>query len=361
MTDIGIADAHVHCDDPSFIDPGMDCLTKAGVQKFAVQSRSHMGAPGPWQALGNANPVALAAKALYPDRVYAFGAINHHPALTLLEEDFARDLVAQARRLHVMGCDGVKLLEMKPSHYVTFPYPLGHPVFEGFFSTIEDLGLPVMWHVADPVSFWDPEKTTDQLRELGWFYGDGDYPTYDALYEESLAVVARHPKLTVIFAHFYFLSGDLDRLASLLNEHPNMNVDITPGSEMYRDFAANVERAREFFIARKGRIFYGTDIEFNPDYFDPERAARHIGFIRRFLETGDPFKWPSGEEKHGLGLPEDAIAQICGKNFLRVAGQTPRPLDKAAALAECDRLAALSDDGETPASVVKSREIITAS
>jgi len=130
---------------------------------------------------------------------------------------------------------------------------------------------------------------------------------------------------------------------------------------MYFDFTADLERARDFFIAHKSRIFYGTDVELNPGYFIPERTAGHIRLIRRFFETGDTFHWPSGEEVTGIALPQDAVTQICRDNFLRVAGRTPRPLDKTAALAECDRLAALSDGGEPPDSVAKSRQIIAAS
>ena len=358
MIEIGIIDAHVHCDDPSFIEPGVGCLAQAGVEKFAVQSRSHMGTKGPWQGKANANPVALAAKAMYPERAYAFGAINHHPGLTLTEEAFGEELAAQVKRIRAMGCDGVKMLETKPSLYVTFPYRVGHAVFEGFFESLAAQGLPLMWHVGDPASFWDPAKATERLRRLGWYYGEGGYPGKEELYEESLEIVTRHPGLTVVFAHFYFLSGDLARLGRIFDAHPNLNVDITPGSEMYMDFSRNAGEARAFFIRYKERLFFGTDLELNPGYFNPNVAQQHIDRIRCFLETRGNCTWDDCREVGGLELPADVLGCIYGETFERIAGKQPRRLDRELALAECDRLAALSEEEGAPRSLVEARRLI---
>jgi hypothetical protein len=39
-------------------------------------------------------------------------------------------------------------------------------------------------------------------------------------------VIARHPKLNIIWAHFFFLSDKLDEAAKLLIEHPSYNIDL---------------------------------------------------------------------------------------------------------------------------------------
>ncbi len=158
-------------------------------------------------------------------------------------------------------------------------------------------------------------------------------------------MLTKHPGLRVVFAHFYFLSADLERLGAFLDRWPNVNVDITPGSEMYVNWAAQREKAREFFIRYQDRIFFGTDNlggRRDPDPELTDASKRKVDAMRRVLETEDTFEfW--GQTWGGLALPRDVCAKIYAGNFHRWVGTEPKPVDRLAACEECDRLLAMTE------------------
>ncbi|HET60206.1 MAG TPA: hypothetical protein ENN32_07550, partial [Chloroflexi bacterium] len=171
---------------------------------------------------------------------------------------------------------------------------------------------------------------------------------------EVLNVMERHPNLSVIFAHFFFLSAQLERLGGYLDRYPNMHVDLTPGVEMYHNFAKQPEKAREFFIRYQDRIVFGTDLDESALFVSDEGAAHsndsdvRIHLIRLFLETEGAFAPESsaallGEfEKpfQGIHLPQEVLEKIYHKNFEKLAGKQPRALQRKAIASECQRLLA---------------------
>ncbi len=286
------------------------------------------------------NILGLLFKTRLPGKVYAFGSLRH-PQYGDIDEPLSYE--EQARNLLALGCDGIKMIEGKPTTRKKLGVPLDDSRYDKFYSYLEDRSVPLLFHVNDPESFWDPGRIRPGARERGWFYGDGTFPSYEELYAESANVLAKHPRLNVLFAHFYFLSDDLDRLEDFMSEHPNVKVDITPGSEMYRNFSRRPERAREFFIDHAGRIFFGTDISGDTEP-DPEMAGRErdrIQNMRRFLETGDEFEW-WGMDLKGIDLPREALAAIYAGNFRRWAGKEPKAVGLSAVSAECSRLAGMA-------------------
>ena len=337
-----IIDSHVHCDSPALIEDGLEALCRYGVSRVAVLSYGHMDPSSPARARGNSNAAVLAAKALFPDRVYAFGGVNHIPGRNLSEEGFAQHLAEQAGIIIETGFDGVKLIETKPSRYASYPFRLHEWVFDGFFGTLEEAGLPVLWHVGDPASFWDPAAAPPWAKEQGWYYGEGLFPTLEQLYAESRMVLERHPKLKVTFAHFYFQSGDLGRLADLFTAFGEVRVDITPGTEMYLDFSNAARQSREFFAEFADRILFGTDIMLRGQTFDEEGAVAKLNWVREFLDTDHAIRYERrGIDLRGLALPEEVRQRVYDLNFRALAGDSPRPLNRRLALEECDRLSEL--------------------
>ena len=74
--------------------------------------------------------------------------------------------------------------------------------------------------------------------------------------------------------------------------------------------------------------------------------------VRRFLETDGPFSAPEGighdlgmdsEGFQGIALPPDVLEKIYHANFERLFGSAPALLDRAAALVELERMAAVLD------------------
>jgi predicted TIM-barrel fold metal-dependent hydrolase len=344
MSNYSIIDSHIHCDTPGLIKEAIPAVFDAGIDRIAVLSYGHMRQADRMGSRGNSNPSVLAAKSLYPERVFAFGGINHVPALTLSEKAFEENLVEQAKFMIETGFDGVKLIESKPAMYVDYPFKLHQSVFDPFFDLLEDEGFPVLWHVGDPATFWDPEQAPSWAKERGWYYGEGEFPSLETLYRQSQEVLKRHAKLRVTFAHFYFLADDLQRLGDLFGAFPNVRVDITPGREMYTSFSRDVQKAREFFLEHSERILFGTDIMIRAGRFDREEMTAHIAWMRQFLETDQTIDAGSkGLTISGIALPEEALQKIYAGNFENIVGQHPKALNRDRARAECDRISALFD------------------
>ena len=70
----------------------------------------------------------------------------------------------------------------------------------------------------------------------------------------------RHPRLRILFPHFFFLSKDLGRLAAMLDQYPNVHTDVTPGIELYFNLSDQEKEAKAFFAKYQNRICFGTDI-----------------------------------------------------------------------------------------------------
>lgn len=292
------------------------------------------------------NVLILLCKLLFPGRIYAFGA-PAHPAATAGPWDPA----GQACALVGLGCDGIKMLDGKPELRKESGWPLDAPVYDELFGYLAAEGIPVLYHVADPETFWDPAAIPAWARDRGWSYADGTYPAKEDFYREIDGILRRFPGLKLILAHFYFLSADADRAAAFLDAWPDVHLDLTPGMEMYVNFGRRPGAWREFFLAYQDRILFGTD---NGD-LEPDRrtwvprleairfACDKIDLMKRFLLTQEEFDfW--GERVRGIGLDEEALAKICRDNFRRLTGPTPRPVDRGAVAAECARLAAAVGD-----------------
>lgn len=307
-----------------------------------------------------ANPLGLLTKSLDPSRVYLFAGLDHSEFFNGRPE--AADLPGQMERLLRIGADGVKLIEGKPTSRRTLKVKMDAPYYEGFFQAAEDLGTPLLWHVADPEEFWDEERIPSWAKERDWGYSPQDVQK-ETLYKETEHVLVRHPGLRVILAHFYFLSADLKRAEEFLEEHPNCGFDLAPGIEMLYNLSADPETSRNFFTRFAGRIYYGTDMF--PRLNDAE-AQNRAGIVRRFLETADEFRIsedadfllgsPADGLIRGINLDKDALEQIYRENFHQLAGSSPAALDLDAAAGECDRIAAIArkpDEALTAAELLR--------
>lgn len=340
-----IIDGHVHYAHDAYQDSLMAIMDEEGMEKLAVVCT-------PDEARLSLNPDALLLKAAYPERVYLFGGLDISPLFItpgIAGEAFAHYVDV----LLGLGADGIKMIEGKVQMRKMLPIPdFDAPVYAPYWEKMAETLTPLIFHVNDPEEFWDAEKVPDWAREMGWFYGDGTYVDNEAQYQQVLNVLDRHPNLNVTFAHFFFLSAQLDRLAGYLDRFPNMHVDLTPGIEMYFNFAADPDRTRDFFIKYQDRILYGTDIgarallrDRNAGIEQEESLAR-IEVIRKFLESDGPFQLShqgflfGGKEAvfHGIHLPEDVLDKFYYQNFEQFAGTKPQPLNPEAIVEECRRL-----------------------
>ena len=247
----------------------------------------------------NENPGAFMAKATHPDRFYVFAALDHTARMSG-GRLAGLPLAKQVDRLIALGADGIKMIETKPTERKVLDVPVDGKYFDGFFARAEATGFPLLWHVNDPEEFWDPAKVPEWARKAGWFY-NRSYVKKETLYAEVEHVLCRHPKLKVIFAHFYFLSADLRRAAVFLDAHPNVHLDLAPGWELFYNMSRDPAATRAFFVTYADRILYGTDIA---NTQSPASARRLAGDVLRWLATRDVFRrLPGYGILRGLGLP----------------------------------------------------------
>jgi predicted TIM-barrel fold metal-dependent hydrolase len=299
-------------------------------------------------------------KAKYPSCYYVFAGPDHTMRYTNGSIQ-TPSLAQQADNILAIGADGIKLIETKNSVRKTFGVSIDSEYYEDFFAKIEQAGLPIVWHVNDPEEFWEPEKAPPFAKERNNLYDD-THVSKEAMYAEVENVLERHPQLKVIFAHFYFLSADLPRAEALLKRYANVHFDLAPGLELYTNLSRDYDAAREFFIRYADRIIYGTDIA---SRYPPEDSFRLADFVYRWLATDETLEpWVYADyygSVRGLSLPEDVLEKICRKNFHRLAGDSPKPLDAQLARRECERIAEeleKLEELDLAAQVKKAAEII---
>ena len=335
-----IVDGHVHMGSVADEKSMLAIREAAGIEKMNLVSIQE-----PEAATGL--PQSLYMKARYPQLFYVFAGLNHAEKLSAGRVRTPR-LAEQVESFVEMGCDGVKMIEGKPTSRQHMDIPVTDAYFADYWARVEELGLPIVWHVNDPEEFWDPARIPGWAKEQNWGYGPGDIQK-EQLYAEVDEVLARYPNLRIIFAHFYFLSADPDRARRFLDRHLSVHFDLAPGVEMLYNLSRDPEASREFFIEYADRIVFGTDLFSG---LSVEQGRIRAGLVFRWLESGDTFRVPEEADFllgppedgliRGMSLPGDVLAKIYHDNFVRLAGPEPRALNVERAIEECGRLAAIA-------------------
>ncbi|HUI72131.1 MAG TPA: amidohydrolase family protein [Spirochaetia bacterium] len=340
--DLPIIDGYVHMDHPDEpVEELMGQLRSVGVTRWVFLESifcDHLG-------VNTQNPLGIWLKHRFPDTVYFFASADHRilPITPLRDQPDTMPLDEMVRIYAGLGIDGWKSVIGKPDRYAV---PLDAPGLEFLYTELEKRGLPLFLHVGDPIEFWDPRAIPDwALPE--WAY-DASRPSLEELRRQAEAVLSRHPRLVVIFAHFFFMGYELDRAAALMTRYPGAHLDLTPGVEMFFGLGASKARSREFFAQYADRIHVGSYGSFS------RSAVSVISMIRRFLETDDvfdpphedPYMWPDRRAPlRGLGLPRETLEAIYSRGLERLIGKMPRHLDETAAIGELERLSKLREPG----------------
>lgn len=334
----GIVDGHVHMGSSAQEAHMLAIRDITGIEKMNLVSIQN-------PETGSGLPQSLYMKAKYPDTFFVFAGLDH--AAQLFPGKCATPSLAdQVDEYVALGCDGLKMIEGKPTSRRVLDIPVNAPYFAEYWARVEELGLPIVWHVNDPEEFWDPDKIPGWAKSRNWGYGPEDAQK-EQLYAEVDAVLDCHPTLNVIFAHFYFLSADLGRAARFFDAHPTVSFDLTPGIEMLYNMSKNPDASRDFFLKYADRIVFGTDL--SSQWTVTEGHVR-AGIVYRWLESDDTFRVPETADFllgppedgiiRGMSLPDEVLTKIYSENFARYAGTAPRALDIEKAIAFCERTAA---------------------
>jgi hypothetical protein len=183
-----------------------------------------------------------------------------------------------------------------------------------------ELGIPVWWHIADPISFFDPvDEHNEYLELLGerpdWSFHGPEFPTFDRLMESLETVVSSHPGTTFVAVHAGGYPENLGWVRRMLDTYPNLHIDI---AARLAQLGRQPRAMRELCLAHPDRVLFGAD------EVPPTGKSYPTHF--RFLETADE-QFPHSDEVpplmgrwaiSGLDLPDEVLRQIYAENAWRL-------------------------------------------
>ena len=277
------------------------------------------------------------ANAKRPNSTFVYGNPIHY----LDERDTAEGYLAQVQRMYHMGVDGYKMLDGKPENRKELGRPLWDPIFDKMYGFMEEKGMPLVMHVADPRMFWkEKEHVLPEHLARGWWYGDKGYLSFEELHREVYQVLEKFPKLKLCAAHFFFLSDDVEELTRFFERWENTAVDLTPAMMNLVDIAHAPEIWKPFFEKYRHRIYFGSDnyLSSSGYHYIMKNHTCQCTMLRQFLEhkPEQRFQCSSGEIIP-LDLPDDILRDIYFNNHARLHPQA-RPVCGELILQEVQRL-----------------------
>ena len=183
------------------------------------------------------------------------------------------------------------------------------------WATCGELGIPVLIHAADPKPFWDEfngdnerwlELKTHPRRKRS----ATDPVPWEQIIDEQHNMFKKHPNTQFINAHMGWYANDLGKLGTLMDEMPNMHVEI---GAIIAELGRQPRFAKAFFIKYQDRILFGKDS------WKPEEFPTYF----RVLETADEYfpyhkKYHAYWAMYGLDLSDEVLKKVYYKNALNL-------------------------------------------
>jgi predicted TIM-barrel fold metal-dependent hydrolase len=248
------------------------------------------------------------------------------------QPEFARRIAQQLAAAKELGISGLKVFKSFGLQYRNADGTLTQiddPRFDPIWQACGELGLPVIMHTADPSAFFDPitpenERYEELMRRPEWHFPADRFPRRADLHAARNRMFARHEKTTFIAAHFGNDAEDLEEAAQLLENHPNVVLDI---ASRISELGRQPYSARDFLVQYQDRVLFGTD--------GPWPEQRLYSYWR-FLETRDEY-FPYSEKPippqglwriYGVFLPEEVLKKIYQGNASRLIPGVATRLEK---------------------------------
>ena len=256
----------------------------------------------------------------YPDHIATFC----HVDWSLLEQSSSdRALADNLADSVAAGAAGVKVWKDLGLHVRDGAGELVLPDDErlaGVWQTAGELDIPIWWHIADPLAFFDPVDEHNEFLELlaerpDWSFAGPEFPTFERLMDALEAVVAANPGTTFVALHAGCNAEDLGWVGRMLDTYPNLHIDIAARlSQLGRQPRAT----RELVLRHPDRVLFGCDEIPHTGTSYP----RHF----RFLETEDEHFPHSDDDPpmmgrwaiSGIGLPDDVLQAVYADNAARL-------------------------------------------
>jgi predicted TIM-barrel fold metal-dependent hydrolase len=184
------------------------------------------------------------------------------------------------------------------------------------------LRVPVLIHTGEPSPFWLPwDRFNERWLELAEFpdrrRDDPRFASFEETMAEQHRMFRKHPETTFIAAHLGWLGNDLGRLGKLLDELPNVNVEL---GAVLAELGRQPRTARDFIVRYQDRVMMGKDGPVEPTEY-------HVYF--RVLETADEYfdyyrRRHANWKMYGLDLPDAVLRKVYYQNALRIVGGIDR-------------------------------------
>lgn len=244
------------------------------------------------------------------------------------EPDFEKTVFRTLRTLKAKGCVALKLwkdITLMGQGRFGRNVRLDDPHFEPIWHAAEEVGLPVIIHVADPPCFFRPitpenEHYTCLSQHPDWSFFRPGIPSFEEHMQMQENVIRNHPNTTFVVAHVGSYAENLAQVSDWMERYPNMCVDVAARL----DQLGRQPYAAKAFIERfADRVLFGSDYE---GRFDESRTRSFYHTHFRFFQTNDeyfdhPFPDMLGQWKiFGLGLDEPVLRKLYRDNAIRIFG-----------------------------------------
>lgn len=250
------------------------------------------------------------------------GPSDQPPSWDCNQPDFVHRTVLALQDAAKRGVSGLKVFKSFGLTYRNADGSLieiDDPRFDPIWRVCGELGLPVIMHTADPSAFFEPltpnnERYEELSRHPDWHFPPDRFPSREELHAARNRLFSRHAGTTFIAAHLGNDGEDLQQTAQLLDDHPNVVVEL---ASRIAELGRQPFTARQFLLDYQDRVLFGTD---GPQ---PEQRIR---LYWRFLETDDEY-FPYSEKAfppqgfwriYGVNLPDEVLRKIYYENAIRI-------------------------------------------
>lgn len=187
-----------------------------------------------------------------------------------------------------------------------------HPRLDPVFRAIEEAGLPVLVHIADPDVWWRHR-----------YQDPNEFEAKPFTFRQLTNTLERFSRLPVLVAHLGGWPENLPFLEDLLNRYPNCHLDTSGTKWIARELSAKPTEARGFFIRHADRLLFGSDLVAWEHADFEHHCSRY--WVHRHLYEQDfrgpsPIEDPDADgpvEVAGLNLPNSVLRRLYLENARR--------------------------------------------
>ena len=259
----------------------------------------------------------------YEDRIINFTNIELR---SIDEPDWVENTVKQLEYDYSIGARGLKIYKSQGMTNLDSNedrIKINDPRIDPIWAKCGELGIPVLIHSADPKSFWAPhDSLNERWLELKLRPGrkrDANNPaSWETIISEQHDIFRKHPGTIFINAHMGWYPNDLAQLGELLDDIPNMYVEI---GAVIAELGRQPRMAKKFFEEYQDRILFGKDS------YRPEEYPTYF----RVLETDDEYfpyykRYHAFWKMYGIDLSDEILQKLYYKNALKIIPGLDRKL-----------------------------------